>query len=50
MPEQVINVMVFDEDIDVMRHKKKALLGRIIIGIDPKSYEEQLYNMDVLNK
>ena len=37
--------MVFDEDIDLLKNKKKSLLGRTIITIDPKKNRQQLRNM-----
>jgi hypothetical protein len=54
LPKQVINVMVYDEDIDMMKNKKKTLLGRTIISIESntesKSYRDQLENNESLEK
>lgn len=46
LPKSIINIMVFDEDIDpFMRNKKKSLLGRTILTVDPNRDKKQVRNM-----
>ena len=40
LPKSVINIMVFDEDTDILKNKKKVLLGRTLINIDAESIKE----------